>query len=81
MIGWMPPYRGPGQAYYIRYGGIDGSGGRANEKWKGGEIMDFSNMGISDWIIRTAIFGVLACAVLGTLQNIIGAIKGRKTGK
>lgn len=37
--------------------------------------MDFSNMDISDWIIRTAIFGVLACAVLGTLQNIFDAIK------
>jgi hypothetical protein len=43
--------------------------------------MDFSNMGVSDWIIRTAIFGVLACAVIGTLQNLIGAIKGRKAGK
>jgi len=32
-------------------------------------------MDISDWIIRTAIFGVLACAVLGTLQNIFDAIK------
>jgi len=37
--------------------------------------VDFSNMDISDWIIRTAIFGVLACAVLGTLQNIFDAIK------
>jgi hypothetical protein len=37
--------------------------------------MDFSNLDISDWIIRTAIFGVLACAVIGTLQNIYSAIK------
>jgi hypothetical protein len=43
--------------------------------------MDFSNMGVSDWIIRTAIFGVLACAVLGALQNLIDALKGRKSGK
>ena len=37
--------------------------------------MDFSNMSISDWIIRAAIFGVLACAVIGMLQNIFSAIK------
>jgi hypothetical protein len=43
--------------------------------------MDFSNMTIADWIIRTAIFGVLACAVIGTLQNLIGAIKNRTAGK
>jgi hypothetical protein len=43
--------------------------------------MDLSNMDISDWIIRTAIFGVLACAVIGTLQNLIGAIKGKKSEK
>jgi hypothetical protein len=43
--------------------------------------MDFSNMTISDWIIRSAIFGVMACAVIGTLQNLIEAIKGRKIGK
>jgi hypothetical protein len=43
--------------------------------------MDFSNMTIADWIIRTAIFGVLACAVIGTLQNLIGAIKNRPCGK
>jgi hypothetical protein len=43
--------------------------------------MDFSNMTIADWIIRTAIFGVLACAVIGTLQNLIGAIKNRPSGK
>jgi hypothetical protein len=41
--------------------------------------MDFSNMGISDWIIRTAIFAVLACVVIGTLQNLIDAVKGRKS--
>lgn len=43
--------------------------------------MDFSNMGVSDWIIRTAIFGVMACAVIGALQNLIDAIIGRKTEK
>jgi len=43
--------------------------------------MDVSNMGITDWIIRSAIFGVLACAVIGTLQNLADAIKGRKSGK
>jgi hypothetical protein len=43
--------------------------------------MDFSNMTIADWIIRTAIFGVLACAVIGTLQNLIGAIKNGPSGK
>jgi hypothetical protein len=41
--------------------------------------MDFSNMDISDWIIRSAIFGVLACVVIGTFQNIFSAIK--KMGK
>jgi uncharacterized membrane protein YhaH (DUF805 family) len=39
--------------------------------------MDFSNMGISDWIIRTAIFGVLACAVIGTFQNVFPATFGK----
>jgi hypothetical protein len=43
--------------------------------------MDLSNMSVSDWIIRTAIFGVLACAVIGTLQNLADALKGRKSGK
>lgn len=43
--------------------------------------MDFSNMGVSDWIIRTAIFGVLACAVVGTLQNLIDALRNRNAGK
>jgi hypothetical protein len=37
--------------------------------------MDFSNMTIADWLIRAAIFGVLACVVIGTLQNLYGAIK------
>jgi hypothetical protein len=37
--------------------------------------MDFSNMTIADWIIRAAIFGVLAVAVLGLLQNLVGAMK------
>jgi hypothetical protein len=39
--------------------------------------MDFSNMSIADWIIRAAIFGVLACAVLGMFQNIFSALKSR----
>jgi hypothetical protein len=43
--------------------------------------MDLFNMSVSDWIIRTAIFGVLACAVIGTLQNLADAVKGRKSGK
>jgi len=37
--------------------------------------MDFSNMTMADWIIRAAIFGVLACVVIGTLQNLFTAIK------
>ena len=41
--------------------------------------MDFSNMTVADWIIRGAIFGVLACVLIGTVQNLLGAIKdGRK---
>lgn len=43
--------------------------------------MDLSNLSVADWIIRTAIFGVLASAVIGTLQNLADAVKGRKTGK
>jgi hypothetical protein len=36
-------------------------------------------MTITDWIIRLSIFGVLAIAVIGTLQNILDAIRqGRK---
>lgn len=34
-------------------------------------------MDITDWIIRTAIFGVLAAVVVGTFQNIYDAIKKR----
>jgi hypothetical protein len=37
--------------------------------------MDFSNMSISDWIIRAAIFAVLACVVVGTFQNLFDAVK------
>jgi hypothetical protein len=37
--------------------------------------MDFSNMGISDWIIRAAIFAVLACVVIGTFQNLVSALR------
>jgi hypothetical protein len=38
-------------------------------------FMDFSNLTITDWIIRASIFGVLACVVIGTLQNLFGAPK------
>jgi hypothetical protein len=51
------------------------------KKKKGEDGMDFSNMGVSDWIIRTAIFGVLACAVIGTLQNLMDALTARKSRK
>jgi len=34
-------------------------------------------MDITDWIIRTAIFGVLAAVVIGTFQNIYDAVKKR----
>ena len=34
-------------------------------------------MDITDWIIRAAIFGVLAAVVIGTFQNIYTAIKKR----
>jgi len=55
---------------------------RANTRFRqGAKVMDFSNMGVSDWIIRTAIFGVLACAVVGTLQNLIDALRNRNAGK
>jgi hypothetical protein len=39
-------------------------------------------MDISDWIIRSAIFGVLAAVVIGTVQNLYDAVKkkGRKEG-
>lgn len=43
--------------------------------------MDFSNMNVADWIIRTSIFAVIACAVVGTLQNLADALKGRKSGR
>ena len=43
--------------------------------------MDFSNMTVTDWIIRAAIFGVMACAVIGALQNLIGAIRNKSSGK
>ena len=35
------------------------------------------DMDITDWIIRTAIFGVLAAVVIGTFQNLYSAIKNR----
>ena len=34
-------------------------------------------MDLTDWIIRSAIFGVLAAVVIGTFQNIYDAIKKR----
>jgi hypothetical protein len=44
---------------------------------QGDDPMDFSNMNLSDWIIRAAIFAVLACVVIGTFQNIFSALKAR----
>ena len=38
-------------------------------------FMDFSNMTVADWIIRGAIFGVLACVLIGTVQNLLGALR------
>jgi len=35
------------------------------------------DMDITDWIIRAAIFGVLAAVVIGTFQNLYTAIKNR----
>jgi hypothetical protein len=35
------------------------------------------DMDVTDWIIRTAIFGVLAAVVIGTFQNLYTAIKNR----
>jgi hypothetical protein len=32
-------------------------------------------MTITEWIIRLSIFGVLALAVLGTVQNLVDAMK------
>ena len=32
-------------------------------------------MTITDWIIQLSIFGVLALAVLGTVQNLVDAMK------
>jgi hypothetical protein len=34
-------------------------------------------MDITDWIIRAAIFGVLAAVLIGTFQNLYSAIKNR----
>ncbi len=36
-------------------------------------------MDIVEWIIKLAIFGVLAIAVIGTVQNILRDFKGRKS--
>ena len=49
----------------------------------GSQIADkerVSDMDISAWIIKAAIFGVLAAVVIGTFQNLYDAIKkkGRK---
>jgi type II secretory pathway pseudopilin PulG len=32
-------------------------------------------MTITEWIIQLSIFGVLALAVIGTVQNLVDAIK------
>jgi hypothetical protein len=32
-------------------------------------------MNITDWIIQLSIFGVLAVAVIGTIQNLVDAMK------
>jgi hypothetical protein len=34
-------------------------------------------MDLTDWIIRAAIFGVLAAVVIGTFQNLYDAIRSR----
>jgi hypothetical protein len=34
-------------------------------------------MDLTDWIIRAAIFGVLAAVVIGTFQNLYDAVKKR----
>jgi len=34
-------------------------------------------MDLTDWIIRAAIFGVLAAVLIGTFQNLSDAIKNR----
>jgi Flp pilus assembly pilin Flp len=34
-------------------------------------------MDLTDWIIRAAIFGVLAAVLIGTFQNLYDAIKKR----
>jgi hypothetical protein len=34
-------------------------------------------MTITDWIIQLSIFGVLALAVVGTVQNLVDAMKKR----
>jgi hypothetical protein len=55
--------------------GFPGTWGETRPRLEKEGIMDFSNMTITDWIIRAAIFGVLAVAVLGLLQNLAGAMK------
>ena len=35
-------------------------------------------MDVTDWIIRTAIFGVLAAVVIGTFQNLYDAIRKKE---
>jgi len=34
-------------------------------------------MDLTEWIIRAAIFGVLAAVLIGTFQNLYDAIKNR----
>jgi len=38
-------------------------------------------MNIADWIIQLSIFGVLAAAVIGTLQNVIAGLREPRAGK
>jgi len=38
-------------------------------------------MTITEWIIRLSIFGVLAAAVIGTLQNVIAGLREPRAGK
>jgi hypothetical protein len=38
-------------------------------------------MNIADFVIRLSIFGVLAAAVIGTLQNVIAGLREPRAGK
>jgi hypothetical protein len=43
---------------------------------KGGERITV--MTITDWIIQLSIFGVLALAVVGTVQNLVDAMRKKR---